>query len=119
MGRRRFELTKSRRALVQSSPAVADGIAVIGAHDRNVHAIDANSGQQKWTFKTRGDVDAPPLISDARVYVGSNDKHFYVLDLKSGKKLWEYTAARSIEGGPAISNNLLLFADSAGICTAS
>ena len=101
-------------ALVQSTPAVADGIAVIGAHDRNIHAIDANTGEQKWTFKTRGDVDAPPIISDGRVYVGSRDKHFYVLDLKSGKKLWEYTAARAIEAGAAISNNLLLFGDSAG-----
>jgi outer membrane protein assembly factor BamB len=101
-------------ALVQSSPVVADNIAVIGAHDRNVHAIDTTNGQQKWTFKTRGDVDAPALISDGRVYVGSRDKHFYVLDLKTGQKLWEFTAARAIEAGAAISNNLLLVADSAG-----
>src|SRR2546421_6557508 len=101
-------------ALVQSTPAVAENIAVIGTHDRSVHAIDTTNGQQKWTFKTRGDVDAPPIISDGRVYVGSHDKHFYVLDLKTGQKLWEYTAARSIEAGAAISNNLLLFADSAG-----
>jgi outer membrane protein assembly factor BamB len=101
-------------ALVQSTPAVADNIAVIGAHDRNIHAIDTNTGEQKWTFKTRGDVDAPPIISDGRVYVGSRDKHFYVLDLKTGQKLWEFTASRAIEGGAVISNNLVLFPDSAG-----
>jgi outer membrane protein assembly factor BamB len=101
-------------AMVHSSPAVADNIAVIGAHDRNIHAIEASTGAPKWTFKTRGDVDAPPIISDGRVYIGSHDKHFYVLDLKTGQKLWEFTAARSIDGGAAISNHLLLFADSAG-----
>src|SRR5688572_9002233 len=67
--------------LVQSPPATADGIVVIGAHDRQLHAIDVNTGEQKWTFKTRGDVDAPPIISDGRVYFGSRDKRFYVLDL--------------------------------------
>lgn len=101
-------------ALVQSTPCVAENIAVIGTHDRSIHAIDTTNGQQKWTFKTRGDVDAPPIISDGRVYVGSRDKHFYVLDLKTGNKLWEFTASRAIEAGAAISNNLLLFADSAG-----
>src|SRR5205085_5544880 len=33
-------------ALVQSSPAVADNIAVISPHDRTIHAIHTNSGEQ-------------------------------------------------------------------------
>jgi outer membrane protein assembly factor BamB len=101
-------------ALVQAPPATADGIAVIGAQDRQLHAIDVTTGEQKWTFKTRGDVDAPAIISDGRVYFGGRDKRFYVLDLKTGNKLWEFLSQRAIEGGPTVSGNHLLFADSSG-----
>ena len=101
-------------AMVYGSPAVADGIVVVGARDRQVHAMSLADGKPLWTFATRGDVDSSPLISDGRVYVGSNDKKLYVLDLKSGKKLWEFTAARGISAPPAIAEGVLVIGDERG-----
>ena len=77
-------------AMVYGSPATAEGIVVVGAHDRNVYGLDLSSGALKWKFPTRGDVDASPLISAGRVYVASRDKHLYVLDLQSGRELWKF-----------------------------
>jgi outer membrane protein assembly factor BamB len=102
------------KAMVYASPAVADGVVVVGARDRQVHAIDLETGRQLWTLKTRGDVDGSPLISAGRAYVGSKDKKLYVIDLKSGQKLWEYTMGRGIEAGPAIAQGVLVAADSGG-----
>jgi outer membrane protein assembly factor BamB len=104
-------------AMVYASPAVADGIAVVGARDRQVHAINIETGQGAWTFKTRGDVDAPALISDGRVYVPSKDKRLYVLELKTGKKLWEFAMPRAIEAGPAVAAGVVVIADSGGNVT--
>lgn len=101
-------------AMAYASPAVADGIAVIGARDRQVHAIDLATGVRKWTFKTRGDVDGAATISDGRVYVCSKDKRLYVLDLKTGKSLWEFNAARYMEAGPAIGAGVVVIGDSGG-----
>ena len=101
-------------AMVYSSPAVAEGIVVAGARDRQVHAMALADGKPLWTFATRGDVDSSPLISDGRVYVGSKDKKLYVLDLKTGKSLWEFTAARAITAPPAIGQGVLIIGDTKG-----
>jgi outer membrane protein assembly factor BamB len=102
------------QAMVYASPSVAGGVVVVGARDRQVHAINAATGKRLWAFKTRGDVDAPAVISAGRVYVGSKDKKLYVLDLKTGEALWEFNAGRGIEAGAAIGGGVIVFADSAG-----
>jgi outer membrane protein assembly factor BamB len=110
----KYEDVDQSESMFYSSPAVADGIVVIGCRDRQVHAVDVNTGKRAWAFKTRGDVDATAAISDGRVYVPSKDKKFYVLDLKSGKPLWEFTAGRAITAGPAIGNGVIVLGDTAG-----
>ena len=101
-------------AMVYGSPAVADGVVVVGARDRHVHAIDVKTGQRRWAFPTRGDVESSPAISGGRVYVGSKDKRLYVLDLQSGKKLWEFTAGRAIVASPAIAEGVVVVGDTDG-----
>lgn len=101
-------------AMVYATPAIHDGVIVVGARDRQVHGIDARTGEQKWTFKTRGDNDAPALISGGRAYVTSKDKKLYVLDLKTGKMLYQFAATRMIDAGPAIGSGVVVFADSNG-----
>ena len=103
-------------AMVYSSPAVSQGIAVVGTRgpDRQVHALDVNTGKPVWTFRTKGDVDASPAIVAGRVYVGSKDKRFYVLDLKSGKPLWEFNAGKAIVASPAVGGGAVIFGDNGG-----
>jgi outer membrane protein assembly factor BamB len=105
-------------AMAYASPAIADGeaggVVVIGARDRQVHAIDLAEGKPLWTFKARLDVDSSPVISGGRVYVGSKDKSLYVLDLKRGTLLWEFKASRGIVATPAIDQGVLVIGDAAG-----
>ncbi|QOV91526.1 outer membrane protein assembly factor BamB family protein [Humisphaera borealis] len=101
-------------AMVYSSSAVSEGIVVVGARDRLVHAIDAQTGAGKWTFATRGEVNSSPAIAGGKVYVGSRDKKLYVLDLKTGKKLDEFQASRAIEGSPAIGQGVVVVGDTSG-----
>lgn len=110
----KYEDVDQQGAMFYSSPAVSDGIIVIGCRDRMVHAIDATTGKRKWGFKTRGEVDATAVISDGRVYIPSKDKKLYVLDLQTGKELWSFQAARGITAGPAIASGVLVFGDTAG-----
>ncbi len=101
-------------AMVYSSPAVADGIVVVGARDRKVHALDLATGKPKWEFTTRGDVDSSPAISGGRVFVGSRDKKLYILDLKTGQLAGEFTAGRAITASPAIGEGVVVVGDTAG-----
>ena len=102
------------QAMVYSSPAAADGIAVFGARDRNVYGLDLATGKKLWSFPTRGDVDSSPVISGGRVYVGSKDKRLYILDLKTGRKLWDFVATRGITASPAIAEGVVVIGDTGG-----
>ena len=108
-----FEGVK-QQAMVYSSPAVDGNTVVAGARDRNVYALDATTGEKKWSFPTSGDVDSSPVISAGRVYIGSKDKHLYVLDLATGKKLWDFTASRQITATPAIADGVVVIGDAGG-----
>jgi outer membrane protein assembly factor BamB len=103
------------QAMVYASPAVEDGIVVVGARDSRVHAVGLADGKKKWTFGTRGDVDSSPVISGGKVYVASQDKKLYVLDLKTGAKLGEFQARFAIEASPAIGQGVIVFGDGRGM----
>jgi outer membrane protein assembly factor BamB len=102
------------KAMVYASPAVADGVVVVGARDRQVHAISLADGKKKWTFATRGDVDSSPAIAGGRVYVGSRDKKLHVLDLQTGKSLGDFQLGRGIEAAPAVGQGVVVIGDTAG-----
>ncbi len=101
-------------AMIYSTPAVDQGIAVVGAQDRFVHAIDLATGQMKWRFRTRGNVDASPVICGDYVYAGSNDRKLYALELKTGREVWSFTAGRGIVAPVAIGRGVLVVGDTGG-----
>lgn len=103
-------------AMVYSSAAASAelGVAVVGARDRQVHGIDLMSGEQKWAFRTKGDVESSPALSGGRAYVGSKDKNLYVLDARTGEKLWEFKAGKGITASPAIGGGVVVVGDGGG-----
>ena len=56
--------------------------------DNGIHAVDARTGAQRWTFFTEGPVRLAPTVADGRVYAGSDDGLVYCLDAKDGRLLW-------------------------------
>jgi outer membrane protein assembly factor BamB len=98
--------------MVYSSPAVDGEVAVAGADDRHVYAVNVNTGRRVWSFRTRGEVKSSPAIASGRVYIGSSDRHFYVLGLTDGKELWSYQCGGAITGSPAIAGGLVIVGDS-------
>ncbi len=73
---------------------VADGklfVTSIDAH--SVHALDAATGEQIWSFTANGRVDSPPTIWRGLVLFGSADGHVYCLSANEGRLVWRYRAA--------------------------
>jgi len=79
------------RGHVLSSPAIYAGVVYVGSDDRNLYAIDAASGTEKWHFETKGGaVNSSPAVSAEAVYFLSADSSFYALDRQTGKLLWKF-----------------------------
>lgn len=90
-----------------SSPVVADGVVAVGGEDNKIHAFDALTGQEKWTYTTGGFVDATPSVSDGVLYVGSFDGNVYALDLQTGALEWTAATGGREESSPIVRDKVL------------
>jgi outer membrane protein assembly factor BamB len=83
---------------LKSSVVVSGGMAYVGADTGILHALDIETGKEKWHYKTGLGIEAPPLVCDGMVYVGSTDGFLYALDAESGKLRWKYETDGEIMG---------------------
>jgi outer membrane protein assembly factor BamB len=68
-----------------STPAISNGLVYITDCGKNLHCIDAESGQSNWKHKLRMDSWSSALVADSKIYVGSRGNDFWIL--KEGKSL--------------------------------
>jgi len=83
---------------VKSPPAISNGRVFIGSSDKNVYALDLQTGEKLWSYKTGDSVEAAPCVLDGRVFVGSADNWLYALDAGTGELKWKYETEGQILG---------------------
>ena len=109
---------------LEASPIVLDGTMFITGNWGKVHALDAKTGKELWSFdpEVPGQwarygccdiVNRGVAVWEGKVIVASFDGRLIALDGKSGKKIWEVnTIDRSkpytITGAPRIINGKIL-----------
>ena len=98
---------------ISSSPCLSsDGTTVyLGATDRKVHALDAATGEPRWTYTTGGFIlaSSPAVDSNGVIYIGAYDGKLYAL-YPGGtlKRTWD--TAQSIRSSPVIFGTTLYLA---------
>lgn len=55
-----------------------------------VTALEAQSGQPRWSYHARGPVQTQPVVHGNLVYITSNEGRVYALDVRSGSWRWSY-----------------------------
>lgn len=76
-------------------PVFAGGVLYYGSSaDCKVYALDAVTGQTRWTFFTDSPVRFAPVVWKDRLFVASDDGHVYCLAATDGQFLWR------VRGGP-------------------
>jgi quinohemoprotein ethanol dehydrogenase len=106
---------------VEATPVVVDGIMYQTASWSVVHAIDARTGKQLWTFDPKVDrekgykgccdvVNRGVALWKGKVFVGAYDGRLFALDAVTGKVVWEKDTVASkehsytITGAPRVFN---------------
>lgn len=115
----RFETVASRKGLLggrqpvsfYAEPAVNDGLLVVGDYNETVHALDAGSGQELWTFvnDSRARFVAGATIEDGVVFIGDVDGTLFALDASTGTVLWTFVAEDGIWDSPIVAGSTLYF----------
>jgi outer membrane protein assembly factor BamB len=57
--------------------------------DNKVYALDAATGEERWSFFTGGPVRLAPTIWKNRVFIGSDDGFIYCLNAANGQLVWK------------------------------
>jgi outer membrane protein assembly factor BamB len=119
--------TATTGGLVDSSPAVANGVVYVGSDDKKLYAFDAAgvsncSGTPKscspiWSAPTGGVVFSSPAVVDGVVYVGSEDQELYAFDAtgrvncsgtpKTCSPLWTAATGGLVDSSPAVINGVV------------
>lgn len=78
----------------ECTPLMVDGLLIFSTPFSRVIALDAKTGEKRWTFDPKVDIRKPkasePLIHrgivhhDGRIYIGTYDGRLFSLDLKTG-----------------------------------
>ena len=106
---------------VEATPVVVDGIMYQTASWSVVHAIDARTGKQLWTYDPKIDrekgykgccdvVNRGVALWKGKVYVASYDGRLIALDAATGKVIWEKDTlidkehSYTITGAPRVFN---------------
>lgn len=111
------------------SPAVANGLVYVASMDGKLHAVDVQSGQEKWSFRTGGYIYySTPTVAHGLVYIAadrdglyalnaqaSNGGKLYALDAQSGQEKWSFPLGSLVEyASPVVANGLLYMGTGAG-----
>ena len=85
-------------AAVESSPAIAAGVAYVGSDDGKLYAFDATTGALKWSVTMGGAVVSSPAVDNGVVYVGSDDHKLHAIRLSDQVELWSATLDTGFAG---------------------
>jgi outer membrane protein assembly factor BamB len=70
-----------------STPAIYDGLVFAADCGRQIHCVDADTGQPYWTHETKGEIWGSTLVADGKVYIGTRQGDFWVLAASRNKKI--------------------------------
>ena len=98
-----------------SSPAVDATRVIIGGRDHQLHCLNRQTGQRRWTFTAKDNIDSSPVICGAAVVFGSDDGRLYLVNLADGRLLWSYEIGKPIDASPAVASGLVVIGGSDGV----
>ncbi len=109
-----------------SSVVIADNKVFVARLDtHSVHALDAGTGKDAWSFTAGGTVDSPPTIYNGTAIFGSADGWVYCVRASDGELVWRFRggpvdrrvmidgkleSALPIHGSVLVQNDLVYFA---------
>jgi len=87
---------------LHSSPTLAEGTLYVGSAGKKLYAVDAETGQVRWSFAAQASIRSSPAVSDGTVYFGSWDGNVYAVSGESGEEVWSYDSGAPVQGSPAV-----------------
>lgn len=98
----------SERLRLALRPAVVDGVVYGASHDGRVVALNAQTGRQIWSVKTKLPLSAGPEVGAGIVVLGSSDGDLIALAAADGKERWRISVKSEILARPLVAYDLVV-----------
>ena len=72
------------------NPAHATGVVYVGGSDGAMHAFDAATGKERWTYRTKGPIGGAPVYNEGLLYFANGENRVFCLDARTGAWRWQY-----------------------------
>jgi outer membrane protein assembly factor BamB len=82
------KIWKRNGAPIESSPLLVHNTLYYGSWDHRVHAVDARTGRQRWSFETDDQVNTSPAYWRGRIYAATDGGSVYALGARTGRMRW-------------------------------
>lgn len=105
---------------VSDTSIATNGKMVYVGNDMGLKCLDANSGFEKWSFRTKFSKDGmtmfhpKPILIGNKVIFGTADSYCYALDSETGRKIWDFKLDGSIMMSPCASGKMVFVGSLSG-----
>jgi len=94
--------------------AVVDGTVFAATLEGLLHALDAESGDRRWSAAVGTDVRATPAVVDGTVYVGSYDNRVHAVSVADGEVRWRFDTGEFVSAPPAATGDAVYVGSDSG-----
>lgn len=101
---------------IRSSPTAFKDMAFVGSYDRNVWAVNLETGERMWKRATQGGIATTPIIDGEhrQVLVGSEDQTFNAFDYRDGSLNWSHHTNGKIRSSGRLAHGYVFFGSDDG-----
>jgi len=94
-----------------SSPSLTGERVVFGGRNKQLHCVDARTGELVWKYATRRKLDNSPVVVGDSVVIGTADGKLAVLGLADGGERWTADLGAELAGSVAVAGGWIYAAD--------
>lgn len=102
-------------ARVVRSLAIANDTVYVADRNGKLHALDAGTGERRWTKELGTEISADPTVAGGTVLVGTDDGTLYGLDPATGEDNWTFKTGGKITAGPVVAGDTIYVASHDGV----
>ena len=92
------KIWKRNGAPIESSPLLVRNTLYYGAWDNRIHAVNARTGRQRWSFEGDDQINTSPAYWKGTIYAASYGGTVYALNARTGKMRWSSRSHASLSG---------------------
>ena len=112
----KYELPENTRNKgIRSSAAAGSNIVAFGAEDGFLYGLNAERGNQEWSYNTGASVVGSPSIANGNAYIGNLSGTICAIDLHSGKPQWKFEAGSGVYASPSFAENRIFVGTTGGM----